>query len=138
MAIEKKSNVKYWKYDFLFVQRELGWGDVPDWNEHKPMRKPFGELTAEERKTTRHFQFYIREDDRTQPILKFMARAIEFVKGPKRRKSKSSDREPLNWLPKLKFIFANDFFLATAGLFFLKNFSKGISHFNVNSFYVWC
>ncbi|KAJ8426754.1 hypothetical protein Cgig2_029423 [Carnegiea gigantea] len=99
-AIEKKSKVKHWKYDFLFVHRESGWGDVPDWNEGKPMRNPFGEPTAEERKTARYFQFHIREDDRPRPIPKFMAQAIESVKGPERRKSKSSEREPLNWLPK--------------------------------------
>ncbi|KAJ8433087.1 hypothetical protein Cgig2_014135 [Carnegiea gigantea] len=34
-AIEKKSKLKYWKYDFLFVCRESGWSDVPDWNEGK-------------------------------------------------------------------------------------------------------
>ena len=49
---------------------------------------------------------------------------MESVKGPEKRKSKSSDREPLNWLPKLKFS-KNDFFLAAAGLLILKNFSKG-------------
>ena len=53
-----------------------------------------------------------------------MAQAIESVKGPEKRKSKSSEREPLNWLPKLKF-FENDFFLAVTGLLILKNFSKG-------------
>ena len=46
------------------------------------------------------------------------------VKGPKKRRSKSSNREPLNWLPKLKFS-ENGFFLATAGLLIPKNFSKG-------------
>jgi len=29
-AIGKKSKVKHWKYDLLFLHRELGWGDVPD------------------------------------------------------------------------------------------------------------
>ncbi|KAJ8448735.1 hypothetical protein Cgig2_011356 [Carnegiea gigantea] len=29
-AIEKKSKVKHWKYDFVFLRRESGWGDVPD------------------------------------------------------------------------------------------------------------
>ena len=29
-AIEKKSKVKNWKYDFLFAQREAGWGDLPN------------------------------------------------------------------------------------------------------------
>ena len=60
-----------------------------------------------------------------------MAQAIESVKGPERRKSKSSDREPLNWLPKLKF-FGNDFFLTATGLLILKNFSKGTGNPNVS------
>ena len=68
-----KSNVKHWKYDFLFVRRESGWGDVTDWNEGKPVRNPFGEPTTEERKTARYFQFYIQEDDKPRPIPKFMA-----------------------------------------------------------------
>jgi len=50
-----------------------------------------------------------------------MAPGIESVKGPKRKKSKSSDKEPLNWLPKLKF-FENNFFLVAAGFLILKNF----------------
>jgi len=53
-----------------------------------------------------------------------MTQAIELVKGPEKRRSKSSDRELLNWLPKLKF-FANDFFLTAASLLILKNFTKG-------------
>ena len=53
-----------------------------------------------------------------------MAQAIESVKGPEKRRSKSSDREQLNWLPKLKF-FANDFFLTAAGLVILRNYTKG-------------
>ena len=48
-AIEKKSKVRYWKYDFLFLRRTSGWGDVPDWNEGKLVRNPFREPTAEER-----------------------------------------------------------------------------------------
>ncbi|KAJ8428571.1 LOW QUALITY PROTEIN: hypothetical protein Cgig2_021629 [Carnegiea gigantea] len=48
-AIEKKSKLKYWKYDFLFLRQASGWGDVPDWNEGKPVRQPFREPTAEER-----------------------------------------------------------------------------------------
>jgi len=73
--------VDHWKYNFLFVRQDSGWGDVPDWNECKPLSNPFGEPTAEERKMAHYFQFYIREDDRPQPIPKFMAQAIEFVKG---------------------------------------------------------
>ena len=68
--------------------------------------------------------FYIHEDDRPQPIPRFMTQAIESVKGPEKRKSKSSDRELLNWFSKLKF-FGNDFFLAAGGLLILKNFTKG-------------
>ena len=68
------------------------------------------------------------------PSPSFMAQAIESVKGPERRKSKSSDKEPLNWLPKLKF-FGNDFFLAAAGLLILKNFSKGIGRPNVSQLF---
>jgi len=63
-AIEKKSKVKHWKYDFLFVRRESGWGNIPDWNEGKPVKNPFGEPMAEERKTARYFQFYMWEDDK--------------------------------------------------------------------------
>ncbi|KAJ8429036.1 LOW QUALITY PROTEIN: hypothetical protein Cgig2_016941 [Carnegiea gigantea] len=54
-------------------------------------------------------------DDRLRPTPKFMAEVIESTQGPEKRKSKSSDREPWNWLPRLKF-FENDFFLATAKL----------------------
>jgi len=73
MAIEKKSNVKYKRYNFLFVHRESSWGNVPGWNEGKLVRKPFREPTAEERKTAHYFQLYIGEDDRSRPISKFMA-----------------------------------------------------------------
>jgi len=52
-----------------------------------------------------------------------MVEVIESVQGPEKRKNKSCDREPLNWLPKLKF-FKNDFFLATVSLLILKSFSK--------------
>jgi len=83
--------------------------------------------TAEEKKMTHYFHYFVREDDKPRPIPKFMVQVIESVKGPKKRKNKSSDREPLNWLPKLKF-FENDFFLAAAGLLILKNFSKGTYH----------
>ncbi|KAJ8449495.1 hypothetical protein Cgig2_002292 [Carnegiea gigantea] len=67
-----------------------GWGDVLDWNEGKPIRKPFGEPTTDERRTTRYFQFYIREDDKPRPIPKFMGQAIESVKAPQKRRSKSN------------------------------------------------
>ncbi|KAJ8420401.1 hypothetical protein Cgig2_028073 [Carnegiea gigantea] len=51
------------------------------------------------------------------------SKVIESVKGPEKKKSKSSDRKPLNSRPKLKF-FGNDLFLAAAGLLILKNVSK--------------
>ena len=123
-AIEKKSKVKYWKYGFLFVRCDSGWGDISDWNEGKSVRNPFGEPMAEERKMAHYFHYWIREDDKPRPIPKFMEQAIESLKGPEKKKSKSSDKEPLNWLPKLKF-FANNFFLAATSLLILKNFSKG-------------
>jgi len=68
---------------------------------------------------------------RRRPIPKFIAQAIESVKGPEKRKSKSSGREPLNLLPKLKF-FTNDFFLAAAGLLILKKFSKVTCRFRAS------
>jgi len=52
-------------------------GDVPDWNEGKPMQNPFGEPIADDRRISCYFQFYIREDDKPWPITKFMAQAIE-------------------------------------------------------------
>jgi len=52
---------------------------------------------------THYFQFYIKEDDKPWPIPKFMAQGIKYVKGPEKRKSKYSDREPLNWVSKFKF-----------------------------------
>ena len=88
------------------------------------MRNPFGEPMANERRTAAYFQFYIREDNKPWPISKFIAQAIESAKRPERRRSKSSDWEPLNWLPKLKF-FANEFFLTATGLLILKNYTKG-------------
>ncbi|KAJ8434211.1 hypothetical protein Cgig2_015700 [Carnegiea gigantea] len=63
--------------------------------------------------------------------LSIESQAIESVKGPERRKSKSSDSEPFNWLPKLKF-FGNDFFLTAAGLLIVRNFSKGIGRPDVS------
>jgi len=97
-AIEKNSKVKYWKYNFFFVHRESSWGDVPVWNEDKPIMNPFRPPTPEEKKTVGYFHYFVR-DDKPQHIPKFMAQAIESVKGPEKRKSKSSDRKPPNWLP---------------------------------------
>ena len=112
-AIEKKSKVKHWKYDWFCICPKSGWGNIPDWNEGKLVRNPFGEPTTEERKTARYFQFYIREEDKPWPIPKFMAQAIESMKGSERGKHKSSNSESLIWLPKLKFS-GNDFFLIAA------------------------
>jgi len=36
-AIKKKSKLKNWKYDFLFVHHAMGWADLPDWNDDKPI-----------------------------------------------------------------------------------------------------
>ncbi|KAJ8428264.1 hypothetical protein Cgig2_000326 [Carnegiea gigantea] len=102
-AIEKKSKVKHWKYGFLFIRWELGWGNIPDWNEGKPIKNPFRAPTAKEKKTAYYFLYFFQEDDKPRPIPKFIAQAIKSVKGPEKRKSKSSDREPLNFVPKLKF-----------------------------------
>jgi len=63
-TIEKKSKVKHWKYDFLFVRRESGRGNIPDWNEGKPVRNLFGAATAKEKKTARYFHYFVREDDK--------------------------------------------------------------------------
>jgi len=68
-AIEKKLKAKHWKYDFPFLHRESGWGDVPDWNEEKLVRNPFGEPSANEQRISRYFQFYIRQDDKPRPSL---------------------------------------------------------------------
>jgi len=65
--------VKHWKYDLLFVHRESGWGNVPNWNKGKPVRNLFVVPTTEERKMARYFQFYVWEDDKPQPIPMFMA-----------------------------------------------------------------
>jgi len=47
---------------------------------------------------------------------------------PKKKRVKSSDRGPLNWLPKIPFL-KNKYFLAMAGLVILANFSKGTNSF---------
>ncbi|KAJ8434783.1 hypothetical protein Cgig2_033733 [Carnegiea gigantea] len=118
-AIEKNSK----KYNFLLVHREAGWGDHPNWNEGKPVRNPYRELTEAKKRAARYFHFYVQEDDRPRPIPKFMALVVEAQKGPERKHSRSSEREPMYWFPMLKY-FANDFFLAAAGLLILKEFSK--------------
>jgi len=53
-----------------------------------------------------------------------MAQVVDAQKGPERKQSRSGEREPMNWLPRLKY-FANDFFFAATGLLILKDFSKG-------------
>ncbi|KAJ8429185.1 hypothetical protein Cgig2_028758 [Carnegiea gigantea] len=47
-------------------------GSIPYWNEGKPIKNPFREPTAEEKKTARYFHYYVREDDKPRPIPKFM------------------------------------------------------------------
>ncbi|KAJ8437466.1 hypothetical protein Cgig2_012906 [Carnegiea gigantea] len=64
----------------------------------EPIRNPSGELTEAEMKTTRYFHFYVREDDHPRSIPSFIARIVEAEKGPERKRSRSSYREPLNWL----------------------------------------
>ncbi|KAJ8444805.1 hypothetical protein Cgig2_014994 [Carnegiea gigantea] len=89
MAIEKKLKVKHWKYDFLFVCRDVGWGDLLRWNEEKRVRNPLGESSDEEQKMARYFLYYIREDDCLRPVPKFMAEVIESIQGPEKKRSKS-------------------------------------------------
>ena len=86
-------------------------GDLSSWKKEKPIRSPFREPSNEEQRTACYLVYYIWEDNRPRPIPEFMAEVIESVLGLKKRKSKSSDREAWNWLPRLKF-FENDFFLA--------------------------
>ena len=91
--------------------------------------KSHAELTEGEKRAAPYFHFYVREDDCPRPIPKFMARVVDAQKWPERKRSRSSEREPMNWLPRLKY-FANDFILATAGLLILKDFSKGTESFS--------
>ncbi|KAJ8433872.1 hypothetical protein Cgig2_021255 [Carnegiea gigantea] len=121
-AIEKKSKMKHWKYDFLFVGETFLTGTSVSL-----LGTPLG--NPRPRKEKRPVISNSTYGTTISPDLNFMAQAIEYVKGPERRKSKSSDREPLNWLPKLKG-FRNDFFLTAASLLILKNFSKGIDRPN--------
>ena len=74
--------------------------------------------------TACYFQYYLRKDDRPKTIASFISKVVDAGKEPERRQSKLSDREPFNWVPKLSY-FMNDFFLAAADLFILKNYSKG-------------
>jgi len=71
-----------------------------------------------------YFHYYVGEDDRPELIPSFVSRIVDAKKEPGCKRSKLSDREPLNWLPKLSY-FENNFFLATVGLLILKNYSKG-------------
>ena len=86
MAIKKRSKVKNWKYDFLFVRRDSGWGDLPAWDKEKPIRNPFGPFDKE-RRTTRYFLCYIGEDDRPRPIPEFMADVIVRCRGPRKERA---------------------------------------------------
>jgi len=55
----------------------MGWGDLPDWNDGKPVLNSFGEPTDAEKMMARYFHFYAREDDRPEPIPSFIARVVE-------------------------------------------------------------
>ncbi|KAJ8442187.1 hypothetical protein Cgig2_005127 [Carnegiea gigantea] len=50
------------------------------------------EPTADERQTAYYFQFYIREDDRPRSIPRFIAQAIESVKGPEKTRNQARAR----------------------------------------------
>ncbi|KAJ8429329.1 hypothetical protein Cgig2_026559 [Carnegiea gigantea] len=65
---------------------DLGWlgGRPLTGMRESPCGTLFGEPTADEWRTARYFQFYIRENDKPRPVPKFMAQAIESVKGPRR------------------------------------------------------
>jgi len=54
-----------------------------------------------------------------------MSQIVDAGKELECRQVKSSDREPLNWLPKLSY-FENVFFLAATGMLILENYSNGI------------
>ena len=56
-----------------------------------------------------------------------MSQIVDTGKEPKRRRVKSSDREPLNWVSKLS-CFENDLFPVATGLIIRENYSKGILH----------
>ena len=68
-------------------------------------------------KTVRYFHYFVHEDDYHRPIPSFMAGVVEAEKGPELKRSRSSDREPLNWLPRLKFLPMASFWLLRASLF---------------------
>lgn len=54
-----------------------------------------------------------------------MSCIVDVGKEPECQRVKSSNKEPLNWLPRLPY-FGDDFFLAVAGLLILEKYSKGI------------
>jgi len=56
-AIEKKSTLKNWKYDFLFMHRTTSWANLPNWNDGKMVRNLFREPTSEEREAAHYFQY---------------------------------------------------------------------------------
>ena len=78
----------------------------------------------EETRTTGYFYYYVQEDDCSKPIPSFVSNVVDARKELSRKRSKSSDKQPLNWFRKLS-SFKSDFFLAAAGLFLPKNYSKG-------------
>jgi len=49
IAIEKKSKLKNWKYNFLFIYREDKWVDVPDGNKDGPIRNSYNKPTMKEK-----------------------------------------------------------------------------------------
>ncbi|KAJ8434513.1 LOW QUALITY PROTEIN: hypothetical protein Cgig2_030136 [Carnegiea gigantea] len=108
------------------LKPRVGWVDVLNWNDGKPVRNLFGELTFEEIATARYFQYHIREDDQSKPLATFMLCIVGAGKEPKRHRVQSSDREQFNWLRKLSY-FDNKFFLTTTGLLILANYSKGVA-----------
>jgi len=119
----------------LFIKETNG-ADVPNWNKDGLIKNPFSEPIGEEKATTQYFQYYILEEDWPKPFPAFMSRVIEVGKEPECRRIKSSNREPLNWLPKLSY-FENDFFLAAVGLFILEKFSNDTSRSSRCPFSPW-
>ena len=52
LEIERKSKLRNWKYNVIYIQSREGWGEFPIWNEAKPITNPFGIPTRKEKKTT--------------------------------------------------------------------------------------
>jgi len=81
-AIKKKSKVKNWKYYFLFIRRDAGWGVLPHWKDGKPVRNPFGEPIEDKSKTTCYFHYFVQEDTCPRPIPSFMDALVKSVREP--------------------------------------------------------